>query len=60
MSFADIKEEVSVSFEFFPPADLGNAERFWESIDNLAQLKHMIGNTLVHNHLKAAGPILTK
>lgn len=38
MSFADPKEEVSVSFEFFPPADLGNAERFWESIDNLALL----------------------
>lgn len=38
MSFADSKEEVSVSFEFFPPADLGNADRFWESIDNLALL----------------------
>jgi methylenetetrahydrofolate reductase (NADPH) len=38
MSFADSKEEVSVSFEFFPPADLGNADRFWESIDNLASL----------------------
>ncbi len=38
MSIADTKEEVSVSFEFFPPADLGNADRFWESIDNLALL----------------------
>ncbi len=38
MSFADHKEKVSVSFEFFPPADLGNADRFWESIDNLALL----------------------
>ena len=38
MSIADNKEEVSVSFEFFPPADLGNAGRFWESIDNLALL----------------------
>jgi methylenetetrahydrofolate reductase (NADPH) len=38
MSFADTKEEVAVSFEFFPPADLGNADRFWESIDNLALL----------------------
>jgi methylenetetrahydrofolate reductase (NADPH) len=38
MSFADPKEKVFVSFEFFPPADLGNADRFWESIDNLALL----------------------
>jgi len=38
MSFADEREEVFVSFEFFPPPDLGNADRFWESIDNLALL----------------------
>ena len=42
MSFAELfsekREEVSVSFEFFPPADLGNADRFWESIDNLTLL----------------------
>lgn len=38
MSFADKNEEVSVSFEFFPPADLNNANRFWDSIDNLASL----------------------
>ena len=36
--FAENRELVSVSFEFFPPADLGNADRFWESIDNLALL----------------------
>ncbi len=38
MISGDNKEEVSVSFEFFPPADLGNSERFWESIDTLALL----------------------
>ncbi|PCJ42945.1 MAG: methylenetetrahydrofolate reductase [NAD(P)H] [SAR86 cluster bacterium] len=38
MSFSDKNEEVSVSFEFFPPADLNNAGRFWDSIDDLASL----------------------
>ncbi len=38
MSFADKREKVSVSFEFFPPADLNKADRFWESINDLSAL----------------------
>lgn len=36
--FSDNREQVSVSFEFFPTADLEKADRFWQSIDDLALL----------------------
>jgi len=39
MSFIDRPEEVSVSFEFFPPADLNKADMFWASVEDLAELK---------------------
>ena len=39
MNFADKHEEVSVSFEFFPPADLNKADNFWASVTDLADLK---------------------
>jgi methylenetetrahydrofolate reductase (NADPH) len=39
MSFIDRPEEVSVSFEFFPPADLNKADNFWASVDDLSKLK---------------------
>ncbi len=38
MSLSEKHEKVSVSFEFFPPADLNKAENFWASIDDLALL----------------------
>ena len=39
MSFTDKNEKVSVSFEFFPPADLSKADNFWDSVENLAKLQ---------------------
>lgn len=39
MNFVDKHEKVSVSFEFFPPADLNKADNFWASVADLAELK---------------------
>tara|TARA_R110000824_G_scaffold318073_2_gene505318 strand:+ start:56417 stop:57304 length:888 start_codon:yes stop_codon:yes gene_type:complete len=39
MSLATKHEKLSVSFEYFPPADLDNAGPFWDSISNLAALQ---------------------
>ena len=39
MSLASKHEKVSVSFEFFPPANLDKAGTFWDSISDLAALQ---------------------
>ena len=65
--FSDNREQVSVSFEFFPPADLGNTSLFWESIDDLALLNpkfisitYGAGGTTQDRSLKILQRILAK
>ncbi|MFT6986962.1 MAG: methylenetetrahydrofolate reductase (NADPH) [Psychromonas sp.] len=38
-NIADIKQDVGVSFEFFPPATASMEETLWNSIDSLKRLK---------------------